>query len=42
MEEVNNSRPRIAMRHLLSALKETERQITPEMIDFYKDFQGEK
>jgi SpoVK/Ycf46/Vps4 family AAA+-type ATPase len=29
----------IAMRHLLQALKSLERQITPEMLQFYRTFQ---
>ena len=32
--------PCIGMRHLVRAIEETERQITPDMIDFYKHFQG--
>ena len=31
--------PSIQMRHLLQSLKSAERQITPEMLDFYASFQ---
>ena len=38
--EATVTAPCIGMRHLVQAIEETERQITPEMIDFYKHFQG--
>jgi SpoVK/Ycf46/Vps4 family AAA+-type ATPase len=35
-----NKMPAIGMSHLVGTLKEMERQITPEMLDFYATFQG--
>jgi SpoVK/Ycf46/Vps4 family AAA+-type ATPase len=32
--------PAIAMRHLVQALQDTQRQITPEMIAFYASYRG--
>ena len=32
--------PKIEMKHLLQAMRETQRQITPSMIKFYEDFQN--
>jgi SpoVK/Ycf46/Vps4 family AAA+-type ATPase len=34
--------PRIAMRHLIRAVTEMHRQITPEMLDFYASFHTNK
>jgi hypothetical protein len=34
--------PMIRMDHLTTALMEMERQITPEMLEFYASFQGKK
>lgn len=33
-----SSSPRIAMRHLIRAISEMQRQVTPEMLDFYASF----
>ena len=41
MEDTNKRKPAIAMRHLQSALQESDRQITPEMLDFYNAFRGD-
>lgn len=30
--------PRIAMRHLMRAISEMQRQVTPEMLEFYASF----
>jgi SpoVK/Ycf46/Vps4 family AAA+-type ATPase len=34
--------PQIAMRHLRRAIAEMQRQITPEMLDFYASFHTKK
>ena len=38
--ESMTSNPVIQMKHMVKALKSMEKQISPEMIDFYMRFQG--
>ena len=33
-------RPKISMRHLVLTLESMNRQISPQMLDFYRSFQG--
>lgn len=40
MESLSSIKPSIGMDHMTKALAEMERQITPEMTQFYMDFQG--
>lgn len=38
----SSSSPLIAMRHLIRAISEMQRQVTPEMLDFYASFNSKR